>query len=112
MHFGSLRYKNLPRHQFAPVIEKGGDIAALLKALSQYIQTDYMGVVLNFFAYMAIASSFLGVSLGLFDYLADLLKFDDSSLGRTKTTLVTFLPPLLLSLQFPYGFVVAVGMQA
>lgn len=68
-----------------------------------------MGVVLNFFAYMAIASSFLGVSLGLFDYLADLLKFDDSSLGRTKTTLVTFLPPLLLSLQFPYGFVVAIG---
>ncbi|HHE3576608.1 tryptophan permease [Pasteurella multocida] len=100
---------NLPRHQFAPVIEKGGDIAALLKALSQYIQTNYMGVVLNFFAYMAIASSFLGVSLGLFDYLADLLKFDDSSLGRTKTTLVTFLPPLLLSLQFPYGFVVAIG---
>jgi tryptophan-specific transport protein len=70
---------------------------------------EYIAVVLNFFAYMAIATSFLGVTLGLFDYIADLFKFDDSLLGRTKTTLVTFLPPLLLSLQFPYGFVIAIG---
>ena len=26
-----------------------------------------------------------------------------------KTTIVTFIPPLLLSLQFPYGFVIAIG---
>lgn len=100
---------NLPRTEFAPVIEKGGDVSALLEALHKYIETDYIAVILNFFAYMAIASSFLGVTLGLFDYIADLLKFDDSLAGRTKTTLVTFLPPLLLSLQFPYGFVVAIG---
>nr|WP_115172879.1 tryptophan permease [Pasteurella bettyae] len=100
---------NLPRAEFAPVIEKGGDIAALLEALNVYIQTNYIGELLRFFAYMAIASSFLGVTLGLFDYIADLCHFDDSVAGRTKTTLVTFLPPLLLSLQFPYGFVVAIG---
>ncbi|OOF78698.1 tryptophan permease [Rodentibacter caecimuris] len=100
---------NLPRAEFAPVIEKGGDVSALLEALHKYIETDYIAVILNFFAYMAIASSFLGVTLGLFDYIADLCKFDDSVMGRTKTTLVTFLPPLLLSLQFPYGFVIAIG---
>ncbi|PJG82859.1 aromatic amino acid transporter [Caviibacterium pharyngocola] len=100
---------NLPRAEFAPVIEKGGDIAVLLDALGRYLQTDYIALILRFFAYMAIASSFLGVTLGLFDYIADLFKFDDSVAGRTKTTLVTFLPPLLLSLQFPYGFVIAIG---
>ncbi|OOF71026.1 aromatic amino acid transporter [Rodentibacter caecimuris] len=100
---------NLPRAEFAPVIAKDGDIAVLLDALSKYLQTDYIAVILKFFAYMAIASSFLGVTLGLFDYLADLLKFDDSLLGRTKTALVTFLPPLLLSLKYPYGFVIAIG---
>jgi len=100
---------NLPRAEFAPVIEKGGDIAALLNVLGRYIRTDYIGVALNFFAYMAIASSFLGVTLGLFDYIADLCGFDDSRAGRTKTALVTFLPPLLLSLKFPYGFVIAIG---
>ncbi|MFC0322915.1 tryptophan permease [Gallibacterium melopsittaci] len=100
---------NLPRSEFAPVIAKDGDIAALLGALNKYIQTEYMAVILNFFAYMAIASSFLGVTLGLFDYIADLFKFDDSIAGRTKTTLITFLPPLILSLQFPFGFVIAIG---
>ena len=91
------------------MIEKGGDVSALLEALHKYIETDYIAVILNFFAYMAIASSFLGVTLGLFDYIADLLHFDDSFAGRSKTALVTFLPPLLLSLQFPYGFVIAIG---
>ncbi|MFZ7214846.1 aromatic amino acid transporter [[Pasteurella] aerogenes] len=100
---------NLPRSEFAPVIEKSGDIAALLDALSKYLPTDYIGIILRFFAYMAIASSFLAVTLGLFDYIADLFKFSDSPLGRTKTALITFLPPLLLSLQFPYGFVLAIG---
>ncbi|BFU60972.1 MULTISPECIES: tryptophan permease [Rodentibacter] len=100
---------NLPRSEFAPVIEKGGDVSALLEALHKYIETDYIAVILNFFAYMAIASSFLGVTLGLFDYIADLFKLDDSLTGRSKTTLITFLPPLLLSLQFPYGFVIAIG---
>ena len=100
---------NLSRTEFAPVIAKGGDVSALLEALHKYIEVEYIAVVLNFFAYMAIATSFLGVTLGLFDYIADLFKFDDSVLGRTKTTLVTFLPPLLLSLQFPYGFVIAIG---
>ena len=100
---------NLPRKEFAPVIAKGGDVAALLDALSSYININYIEIALNFFAYMAIASSFLGVTLGLFDYIADLLKFSDTPWGRAKTALVTFAPPLLLSLQFPYGFVAAIG---
>lgn len=64
---------NLPHEAFAPVIAKGGDVAALLNALSAYIPTQAISVVLDFFAYMAIASSFLGVTLGLFDYIADFL---------------------------------------
>lgn len=100
---------NLPRASFAEVIAKGGDVSALLSALGRTVETDYIATLLNFFAYFALTSSFLGVTLGLFDYLADLLKFDDSLFGRLKTALVTFLPPLLLSLQFPYGFVTAIG---
>ncbi len=76
--------RQFTRAEFAPVIEKGGDVSALLEALRRYIETDYIAVILNFFAYMAIASSFLGVTLGLFDYIADLFKFDDSVMGQNK----------------------------
>ena len=58
---------------------------------------------------MAIASSFLGVTLGLFDYIADLFHFDNSLWGRAKTTLITFVPPLVMSLLYPYGFVKAIA---
>lgn len=57
----------------------------------------------------AILSSFIGVGLGVFDFLADLFKFEDTKQGRTKTWLATFLPPLVLSLLFPFGFVIAIG---
>lgn len=100
---------NLPRAEFAPVIAKDGDVGALLVALGAYVQTGWIGTLLNAFAYMAITSSFLGVALGLFDYLSDLFKIDDSALGRAKTALLTFLPPLILSLNSPFGFVTAIG---
>lgn len=100
---------NLPRREFAPVIAKGGDVAALLEALSKYISTQYIESALSFFAYMAIASSFLGVTLGLFDYIADLFKLGNDLWERVKTALITFVPPLLMSLLYPYGFVTAIG---
>lgn len=100
---------NLPRTEFAPVIKADGDIGVLLSALSAYIETGLVAKMLNAFAYMALTSSFLGVALGLFDYLSDLFKFDDSLMGRTKATLMTFIPPLLFSLNAPFGFVTAIG---
>lgn len=106
---------NLPRNAFAPVIEKGGNIGVLIETLSQFVQTGSMATVLQFFSYMAIASSFLGVTLGLFDYLADLFGFDDSRMGRTKTAAITFLPPLVCCLVYPLGFtkvIAYVGLAA
>lgn len=100
---------NLPRSEFAPIIAKDGDIATLLSVLNQYIETTFIAKMLNAFAYMAITSSFLGVALGLFDYICDVFKFNSSLLGRSQATALTFLPPLILSLYAPFGFVTAIG---
>ncbi|MBD0788445.1 transposase [Vibrio sp. Y2-5] len=102
-------YGNLPRAEFGPVIEKGGDVDALLAALSGAIDSDKVANAINAFSMAAILSSFIGVGLGVFDFLADFFKFEDTKQGRTKTALATFLPPLVLSLLFPFGFVVAIG---
>ena len=51
----------------------------------------------------------MGASLGLFDYLADLFNIKDTRLGRLKTASITFLPPLVASFLFPYGFVIAIS---
>ena len=102
-------FGNLPRSEFGPVIEQGGNVDALLKALGSVIESEAVASALNAFSMAAILSSFIGVGLGVFDYLADLFKFDNDRGGRTKSWALTFLPPLLLSLLFPFGFLVAIG---
>lgn len=103
---------NIPRSQFTDIIEKGGNIGVLVAALSDVITSQWLDTMLSLFANLAVASSFLGVTLGLFDYLADLFGFDDSRNGRFKTAAVTFIPPTILGLLFPNGFIVAIGFAA
>ncbi len=84
---------NIARDAFKQVIAEGGNIGSLLKQMGNVSSSQTVSQLLNAFSYMALASSFLGVSLGLFDYLADFCKFKDDAVGRSKTALVTFVPP-------------------
>ncbi|MGL5791567.1 MAG: aromatic amino acid transport family protein, partial [Plesiomonas shigelloides] len=99
----------LPRDQFGPVIQQGGNVDVLLKQLGSVIESASIAKAIHAFSMAAILSSFIGVGLGVFDFLADFFKFDDTKVGRTKSWAVTFFPPLLMSLLFPFGFVVAIG---
>ena len=100
---------NIPRPACIAIAEKGGNIDVLVQTLSGLLNSSTLDLLLTVFSNFAVASSFLGVTLGLFDYLADLFKFDDSRLGRFKTALVTFLPPIAGGLLWPNGFIYAIG---
>lgn len=102
-------FGNLPRNQFAPVIASDGNLDILLNALGRVIESNTVKQMINAFSIAAILSSFIGVGLGVFDYLADFFKFDNSKIGRTKSWAVTFLPPLIMSILFPLGFLKAIG---
>lgn len=91
------------------MIAGGGDVDVLLGALGSVIESDRVSQAINAFSMAAILSSFIGVGLGVFDYIADFFQFEDAPRGRGKTWAVTFLPPLILSLLFPFGFVIAIG---
>ncbi len=91
------------------MVAQGGNVDVLLKALASVIESEAVSSALNLFSMAAILSSFIGVGLGVFDYLADLFKFDNGRGGRAKSWAATFLPPLLLSLLFPSGFLMAIG---
>lgn len=102
-------FGNLPRQQFAPVIESQGNLDVLLTALNSVVDSKAISGTINTFSVMAMLSSFVGVGLGVFDYLADLFNMTDCRKGRTKTWFITFAPPLLMSLLFPTGFLIAIG---
>ena len=103
---------NIPRSQFVDIIAQGGNMGVLVGALSEVIASSWLNTMLTLFANLAVASSFLGVTLGLFDYLADLFGFDESRQGRLKTAAVTFIPPTVLGILFPNGFLIAIGFAA
>ncbi|OOH90928.1 transposase [Pasteurellaceae bacterium 15-036681] len=102
-------FGNLPRNEFMPVIASDGNLDVLLKTLGNTIESGSVKQAISAFSIGAIVSSFIGVGLGVFDFFADLFKFDNSKTGRTKSWAVTFLPPLVLSLLFPLGFLKAIG---
>ncbi|EBH1514795.1 low affinity tryptophan permease TnaB [Salmonella enterica subsp. enterica serovar Pensacola] len=100
---------NIHRSNFKEIIASGGNVDSLVRS---FLGTNPRGIIEFFlltFSNLAVASSFFGVTLGLFDYLADLFKIDNSSSGRFKTILLTFLPPAVLYLIFPNGFIYAIG---
>ncbi|MFM0984117.1 tryptophan permease [Yersinia enterocolitica] len=100
---------NIAQDAFKQVIADGGNIGSLLKQMDTVSASQATGQLLNAFSYMALASSFLGVSLGLFDFIADFFKFTDDRGGRTKSALITFVPPTVGALLFPNGFLYAIG---
>jgi len=102
-------YGNIPRSEFPPIIKQGGNVDLLLSQLSSIINSAKVTQTINAFSIAAILSSFIGVGLGLFDFLADLFHFEDTKFARSKTALITFAPPLILSLIFPFGFLIAIG---
>ncbi|MCI5633397.1 aromatic amino acid transporter [Helicobacter sp.] len=100
---------NIARTDFKNVIAAGGNVKELIEAASSNLDGVLLLRMLDGFAFLAVVTSFLGAGLGLFDYIADLCGFDDSRLGRTKTLLVTFAPPIILEMLFPNGFLIAIG---
>ena len=100
---------NIHRSNFKEIIASGGNVDSLVKS---FLGTNQHGIIeffLLIFSNLAVASSFFGVTLGLFDYLADLFNVDDSPLGRFKTALLTFTPPIIGGVLWPNGFLYAIG---
>ncbi|MNB86241.1 Low affinity tryptophan permease [compost metagenome] len=100
---------NISRDSFNEIISSGGNVDSLVKSFLGTRQHGVIEFCLLVFSNLAVASSFFGVTLGLFDYLADLFKLDNSPSGRLKTILLTFLPPAILYLIFPNGFIYGIG---
>ena len=98
----------IPRAEFRNIIAAGGNVGDLVAASGSAL-SGLILKMLETFSLLAVATSFLGAGLGLFDYMADLCGFDDSRLGRTKTMLITFVPPMICGIIWPNGFLPAIG---
>lgn len=90
----------------------GGALPKLVLALQGLTQSKIIIQAIDLFANFALITSFLGVTMSLFDYVAELTRASDNTAGRTKTWLITFVPPLLCALYYPDGFIKVLGFAA
>ncbi|AMA64977.1 Tryptophan-specific transport protein [Candidatus Arsenophonus lipoptenae] len=100
---------NISRISFKEILFENANVDSLLRQINCYIKNNSIKQCLNIFSYMAIISSCLGVTLGLFDFLTDFLKFKDNNIGRLQSVIITFTPPIILTLCYPNGFIHAIG---
>ncbi len=61
------------------------------------------------FSFFAITTSFLGVSLGLFDFIADGFNIPKKGIKKVLVALITFLPPIVITLINPNLFLIALN---
>lgn len=99
----------IPRSEYPKIVAAGGNVGNLLVAAGDNLANELVLRFLEAFSLMAVATSFLGAGLGLFDYMADLCNFDDSRMGRTKTMIVTLVPPMICGIIWPDGFLPAIA---
>ncbi len=78
--------------------------------LKNHLPVKNLPLIGQSFAFFAIATSFLGVTLGLLDFLADGLAMPKKGMRKIFLALLTFLPPLAISLTNPSLFLTALGL--
>jgi len=83
---------------------KGLDGATVLAI---YLGKGELSLLARLFSLFAIVTSFLGVSLSLRDFLADGLNIQKTQKGRLVLYLLSFTPPLVMTLTNPRAFLEA-----
>nr|NGX44464.1 Tyrosine-specific transport protein [Candidatus Anoxychlamydiales bacterium] len=80
-----------------------------IQPLKYYTNIKGIYYIGQFFSFFAVTTSFLGVSLGLFDFIADGFKIQKKGMKKLLIALITFLPPVVITLINPKLFLTALN---
>lgn len=91
------------------IIQKstGSPITSALSSLAQNPMIPKMG---NAFSFFAVITSTLGVAFSLVDFLGDGFSVKRVGMSRAFLTLITFIPPLIITAINPHIFDTALGV--
>ena len=100
----------LTQNDFLQILKEDATLNGLVKATLAITGSNVIAGAVKLFSTLALVTSFLGVGLGLLECIEDLLKRSfNISAGRISLGLMTFIPPLVFSLFYPEGFILALG---
>ncbi len=70
----------------------------------EHVAYPWIGLVAEYFAFFAIATSFLGIALGLFDFLSDGLHIPKKGLGNVVLGLLIVIPTYIFATEYERVF--------
>lgn len=79
--------------------------------LREHVNSRWICVIAEYFAFFAIVTSFLGIALGLFDFLADGLKIKKAGMGNLALGLLIVIPTMICATYFERAFLVALDIS-
>lgn len=79
--------------------------------LREHVNSRWICVIAEYFAFFAIVTSFLGIALGLFDFLADGLNIKKAGMGNLTLGLLIIVPTMICATYFERAFLVALDIS-
>lgn len=75
--------------------------------LREHVQSQWVSIIAEYFAFFALVTSFLGMALGLFDFLSDGLKIRNEGKGKILLSLLIIIPTFIFAAYFERVFLLA-----
>ena len=94
---------------FAKILRDNAGLEGLLSVIRNVYDSNIIRIAFNIFAAAAILTSFWGVALALNDFIKDLGKRKSYIKNNFSAIILTFTPPIIFSLFYPEGFILALG---
>lgn len=85
-------------------LEVGEPITEFLR---EHVQSSWLSLIAEYFAFFALVTSFLGMALGLFDFLSDGLKIPNTGKGKIFLSLLIIVPTFIFAAYFERIFLLA-----
>lgn len=94
-------------HGLRAVMASGQPGSQIPIALFYQVGSHWVATSVGVFTFCALISSFVGVALSLFDFFSDALHLSKDRRGRFISLLLVFILPMIFSIAYPAGFIMA-----
>lgn len=100
-------------HSYQTLFSSGNNtLAGLIAEIREVSGSGLLEAWLNTFIHIAIITSFIGVGISLMHYIYDLFTRYNRQIGNLALGLICFIPPLIFTIFYPRGFILALQYAA
>ncbi|QIV95356.1 amino acid permease [Allofrancisella inopinata] len=100
-------------HSYQTLFSSGNNTpSGFIEEIKTISNSNLLELGLNIFIHIAIITSFIGVGISLIHYMKDLFIKNGKNINNLVLNLICFVPPLIFTVFYPKGFILALQYAA